>query len=161
MGLARVGRLVIVLGILGCLRVVSECLQVCRIAMLIYFLITGLDAILAVGAIAVGNGLRRGKAWAPRAVLGLAGFSLANLIGIGLMLGPEVIGALQLSFSVGNAILVPRMLLYAVGAVFWPWAILAIVRGVPPESRTGHHVCYLASFLIGGMVSAIFFIQGR
>jgi len=117
----------------------------------IYFIVNGIDLLLAVLSVAAGMGMARGRPWAPWLALLAGGVLVASSIGIGAELAPELFRGLRDSRSRSDALLLlPRLVLYAALVIFWPWAGHCIIREAPAESRKGRWLAFAGALALGG-----------
>src|SRR5688572_24768435 len=112
------GKVMVALGLVGLVRLLPEILQIGRTSQYYAMLVTA-DAVLAVLTGAAGEGLWKGKPWAPRLALRTGGVLLATSLGLGLLMAPILVspgGVLRLG-------ILARLLYYAVSVAFWPYAV--------------------------------------
>ena len=123
------GKLLLALGVLGLIRLAPEVLQADRVSR-DFALILTVDAVLALATAAAGEGLWRGKAWAPRLSMRTAGIVLATSIAMGIL----VVTTLQVPLYQAHPTVWGRLVYYAMAVVLWPYAVRALIVGAPSDS---------------------------
>lgn len=161
----RLPRLITGMGILCVLRCLTEfAILRLRVGELnpIYFIVSGLDLLLAVLSVAAGLGMARSRPWASWLALVAGGVLVATSIGIGAELAPETYRGLQGSRSRSEALLLlPRLVLYVGLVIFWPWAALRIIGDAPTESRKRRWLAFAGALVLGGAAWGVFILLLR
>jgi hypothetical protein len=142
--LPRLGKLILALGIIGLLRLLPEALQASRIHR-IYALVLTVDAVLAMGTAVAGEGLIRGKPWAPKLALRMAGVLLSTSVGLGAFIARTITA----NWSLAGVDILARMLYYVIALVFWPYGIRTLLLGAPPDARHSWKWNFIVSLLAG------------
>jgi hypothetical protein len=100
-----------------------------------------LDGVLALATAIAGEGLRRGKGWAPKVAICTAAIVVPTSIGVGLLM----IRAFK-DFGVMNLFLA-RGLYYIIVVAFWPFGVGTLIAAA--ESRKGLLPIFFVSLLLG------------
>jgi len=88
------------------------------------------DAVLAIATGVAGEGLMRGKPWAPKLALRTAGVVLSTSIGVGILIARS----LAENWSLFSASVLARMLYYVIALAFWPYGIRALFLAAPADA---------------------------
>src|SRR5262245_34579150 len=118
-----------------------------------YAVLVTADAILALLTGAAGEGIVKGKKWAPRLALRSAGVVLPTSLGMGILLWP----ALRDPFGQVQIGIASRLLYYGIAVLFWPYGVRALVIAAPEESRRSLILTFVAWLGVGVMLVAPFF----
>lgn len=156
--LARLGKFLLVLGFLGLLRLLPEIFGMGTGHGTVYAFLVTLDAVLALLTGASGEGLWKGKDWAPKLALQAGGTILPISIGWGIPLVRQV----MLNPHPGyNVLLLPRVLFYAVSVGVWPYAIRSLIVNAPPERRRSLWLAWIAWLVVGVAITSMPYISFR
>ena len=125
--LPRLGKFVLALGIIGLIRLLPEIYETGRIQR-IYALLVTVDAILGVATGVAGEGLMRGKPWAPKLAISTAGVVLSTSLGLGFL----IVRFSDAERDLLSVDILSRLLYYVMAVAFWPYAVRALILAAPP-----------------------------
>jgi hypothetical protein len=141
--LPRLGKLLLALGAIGLIRLLPEVLQLSRITRAFALIVTT-DAVLAFATAAVGEGVWRGKKWAPKLAMRTAGVVLGTSIGMVALMVRFIVAHPGVDF-VGLA----RLLYYALAIALWPYGVRKVIVSAPEPSRKSLKVRFMLWLVFG------------
>jgi hypothetical protein len=159
MNLARVGRCIVALGIIGIVRVIPEMLQLSRTRPL-YWMVAILDVAFAVLMILAGEGLRREKDWGSRWAPRVAGLVLGTSLGWGVLLTSDILrnfAALHGQWM----ILAPRLFFYLIAIAFLPYGARVMIRSASSDMRRSRMIGLAEGMTLGIILMGVLYFYGR